>query len=60
MAFDVVQRMRGEQEVLARLLGDALAVLRTIDPMDTTEMELLEGLMERAQKACDAILTPNA
>ena len=59
-AFEVVRRMRGEQEVLARLLGDALAVLRTIDPMDTAEMDLLEGLMERAQKACDSILTPNA
>ncbi len=34
------------------LLEHATAVLRTIDPEDASEDELLEGLISRSEKAC--------
>lgn len=43
--------LRGQAVVLRRLLAEALAVLRTIEPDDTCEAERLESLcaaMERA------------
>jgi len=53
-------RLRGERIVLAELLRDATAVLRTIDPEDATEGEQLEALIDRAERAYGEILeTPN-
>lgn len=39
-----IAALRGQAVVLRRLLADALAVLRTIDPDDTDEAERLESL----------------
>ncbi len=48
------------RRVLAELLRDATAVLRTIDPDDATEGEQLEALIDRSEKAYGEILeTPN-
>jgi len=53
------KNLYGERRVLAELLCDATALLRTIDPEDVTEGEQLEALIDRAEKAYGAILTPN-
>ena len=53
------RKLRGERAVLAELLMHATAVLRTIDPEETSEWDLLQGLIARAEKAC-AEVTPNA
>lgn len=39
-----IAELRGQAVVLRRLLADALAVLRTIEPDDTDEAERLESL----------------
>lgn len=39
-----IAELRGKAVVLRRLLTDALAVLRTIEPDDTDEAERLESL----------------
>lgn len=46
--------LRGERTVLAELLEHAVAVLRTLDPEDASDGELLQGLIARAEKACAA------
>lgn len=45
------RKSAGEIAVLASLLKDATAVLRTIDPEDTSESELLVALIARCEKA---------
>ena len=39
-----IAELRGQAVVLRRLLAEALAVLRTIEPDDSDESELLESL----------------
>lgn len=39
-----IAALRGEAVVLRRLLADALAVMRTVEPDDTDEAERLESL----------------
>lgn len=46
-----IAELRGQAVVLRRLLADALAVLRTIEPDDTDEAERLENLCAAAALA---------